>query len=398
MKKLISVFLSLCLIAGAVSFSSFAADESSVLRFNENGEFKVLHLCDGQDDFPAEEKMMTYINYMLELYEPDLVVLGGDNSIGLKETKEQEVAELVAPFVEHEVYFTLVFGNHDDEQGVNKEQLLSYFQEYGGEYCLAYDAVPELHGTANHNLPVLASDSDEIKFNFWLLDTGTYVYDESDPEKRLGYDAVREDQIEWYKQTSKALEESQGKKVPSLVFQHMVVGEVYEAMFPSVPFKIPTLIESYNGKNYPIIAPDTSSFKGHLFEAPSPGYYNHGEFDAMTERGDVLGIYCGHDHINTYELEYNGIIIGNTPGVTCHSYGNEFTRGSRLFVINEDDTSTFTSKVITYNELALENDDFAAEAGIGKAEAGFWIFLSNLLLFLKNISALAIVAIESVLA
>ncbi len=398
MKKVISFVLVLCLFVGAFSLTSFASDESAKLRFNENGEFKVLHISDIQDDYPLEGKTVTYISYMLKIYEPDLVILGGDNSIGLAETKEQEVAEIATLFVEHEVYFTLVFGNHDDEQGVSKEDLLGYFQKYGGEYCLAYDAVPELHGTANHNLPVFASKSDEVKFNFWLLDTGTYVYDEADPSKRLGYDAVTEDQIEWYKTTSKSLEDAQGKKVPSLVFQHMVVGEVYDAMFPSVPFEIPEIIESYNGKHYPIIAPNTSVFSGHLFEPPSPGVYNHGEFDAMLERGDVLGIYCGHDHINTYELVHEGIVIGNTPGVTNHAYGNEMTRGSRLFVINENDTSTFTTKVITYNDLALANDEFAEDSGISKGEAFFWVFISNLLLVLKNISALAIFGLESLLA
>ncbi len=396
MKKIISIFLTFLLFVSALSVSSFAAEDTA-LRFDENGEFKILHISDCQDDYPAEEKMMTYINYMLEIYEPDLVVLGGDNSIGKAETKHLEVEELVKPFVEHKVPFTVVFGNHDHEQGVDKETLLGYFQQYGGEYCLAYDAVPELHGTATHNLPVFASDSDNVKFNVWLFDSGNYVADENG--NRLGYDCVNKDQVEWYKETSKALEKQVGAKVPSLAFQHIVVGEVYEAMFPSVPFEIPVLTETYNnGKHYPIIAPNTSIFAGHLFENPSPGVYNHGQFDAMKERGDVLGIYCGHDHINTYELEYEGIIIGNTPGATCHSYGNEMTRGSRLFTINEKDTTTYSSEVITYNDLALENDDFASAAGITKASAFFWMFIDNLLLFLKNLSAAVIVFTTSLLS
>ena len=179
MKKILAVILSVLLITGIMSVSATAEDVSPVLRFDENGEFKILHISDCQDDYPAEENMMTYINYMLEIYEPDLVVLGGDNSIGAEETKALEVEELVKPFVEHEVYFTVVFGNHDHEQGVDKETLLGYFQQYGGEYCLAYDAVPELHGTATHNLPVFASESDEIKFNVWLFDSGNYVADEN---------------------------------------------------------------------------------------------------------------------------------------------------------------------------------------------------------------------------
>lgn len=397
MKKVLSVLLAFILTATVMSVSVSAADEAAPLRFDENGQFKILHISDCQDDYPLEEKMLTYINYMLDVYEPDLVVLGGDNSIGPDTTKALEVEELVKPFVEHGVYFTVVFGNHDHEQGVDKETLLGYFQQYGGEYCLAYDAVPELHGTATHNLPVLASDSDDVKFNVWLFDSGNYVADENG--NRLGYDSVTTDQVEWYKETSEALESQAGAKVPSLAFQHIVVGEVYDAMFPSISFEIPYIVETYNnGKHYPIVAPNTSTFAGHLFEQPSPGVFNYGQFDAMKERGDVLGIYCGHDHINSYELEYEGIIIGNTPGATCHSYGNEMTRGSRLFVINEEDTSTYSAEVITYNDLALANDDFAAAIGVSKLEAGFWVFIDYLLLFLKNISALAIKVIESFFA
>ena len=397
MKKLLAIIMSLCLIISVISVSASAVSESDVLRFDENGEFKILHISDFQDNYPAEEKMLAYINFMLDIYEPDLVVFGGDNSIGPEETKALEVEEIVKPFVERGVYFTVVFGNHDHEQGVDKETLLGYFQQYGGKYCLAYDAVPELHGTATHNLPVLASDSDDIKFNVWLFDSGNYVADENG--KRLGYDSVTADQVEWYKETSEMLEKQAGEKVYSLAFQHIPVGEVYMAMFPEIPFEIPELVETYNnGKHYPIIAPNTSKFSGHMFENPSPGVFNHGQFDAMKERGDVLGIYCGHDHINTYEVEYEGIILGNTPGATCHAYGNEMTRGSRLFVINEDDTSTYSAEVITYNDLALANDDFAKAAGISKLEAGFWVFIDNFLLLLKNISALAIVLIESLVA
>ncbi len=387
-KRIISVILALCLVFGAV-IPAFAGSDSKTLRFDENGEFKILHLSDCQDNYPLEERMMTYIDYVLKTYKPDLVVLGGDNSIGPKETKEQEIQQLCEPFVRNKVYFTLVFGNHDHEQGVDKETLLSYFQKFGGEYCLAYDAVPELHGTATHNLPVYSSDSDKVKFNVWLMDTGSYVYEDNDEsKKRLGYDTVNPDQIEWYKSVSESLEKQEGAKVPSMVFQHMVVGEIYEAMFPSVAFSLSPLTEKYNnGKNYPIVCPDTSVFKGHLFEPPSPGYYNHGQYDAMLERGDVLAVYSGHDHLNTYEVNYKGIKIINTPGASYHAYGNQFVRGSRLITVKEDEPEKFDTKLLTVNRLVYKDADFASDMGISRIAGFFWSVLGNWLLLLKNISA-----------
>ncbi|MBR2868696.1 MAG: metallophosphoesterase [Clostridia bacterium] len=387
-KRIISVILAVIFVFASM-IPAFAAQKSDVLRFDENGEFKILHLCDCQDNYPLEEQLVAYVNYVLEVYKPDIVVLGGDNSIGPKETKEKEVAELAEIFVKHETYFTLVFGNHDHEQGVDKETLLKYFQKHGGKYCLAYDAVPELHGTANHNLPVYASDGNEVKFNMWLLDSGNYVHEDNDPEKkRLGYDSVTPDQIEWYKKVSEKLEKQEGGKVPSMVFQHMVVGEIYDAMFPRVPFALSPITETYNnGRHYPVIFPDTSKFKGHIFEPPSPGYYNHGEFDAMRERGDVTAILVGHDHVNSYEVKYKGIEIINTPSPTFHSYSNLFTRGARLITVKEDDAWDVESEILAINKLVMKDKDFSKEMEISRFEGFFWHIVGAFHLLLKNLTA-----------
>lgn len=386
-KRIVSVILALCLVAASV-VPSFAAD-TNPLHFNENGEFRILHLCDGQDGFPAKEKMMTYIDYMVRTYKPDLVVLGGDNTVASEETKEQAIEEYVKPFVENEVYFTLVFGNHDDEQGVDKDTLLKYYQKYGGKYCLAYEAEPGLHGAAIHNLPVLSSDGSKIKFNLWMFDTNTYVHDEEG--NRLGYDNVREDQIEWYKETAAKLEAEAGKKINSLAFQHMVPPEVYEAIYPTVSFNIKYVTETYNGgKNYLVLTPDTSAFDGHIYEPASPGIYNHGHFSAMVENGDVIGVFSGHDHINDYITEYNGIKIVNTPGVSYNAYGNEFVRGSRLITVKENNTSEFASEVITVNDAVYNDSELSEAMDISKFTAGSWKFLENLVLgFVKFMGGIA---------
>ncbi len=387
-KRIFSFVLALCLVFGT-ALPAFAANKSNPLRFDENGEFTILHICDCQDGYPAKEKMFTYIEYMLDTYKPDLVVLGGDNTVGPKETKSDAIKELVSPFVKNKVYFTLVFGNHDHEQGVDKEELLKMYQKHGGKYCLAYDADPSLHGCAIHNLPVLSSDGKEIKFNIWLFDTNTYVYDENDPTKRLGYDSVREDQVKWYNETYAELKEEAGGTVHSLAFQHMVPPEVYDAMFPRFFIEMSPLTETYNnGRIYPIFLPKTSAFKGHLYEPPSPGVFNYGQYDAMVKNGDVLGIFAGHDHINSYEIKHKGIKIVNTPGVTFNAYGNEFVRGSRVITVNEDDTSEFDSDVMTVNRVALMNKEFAEDMEISRFSAGFWSVLGNVLLLLKRVSGI----------
>lgn len=383
-KRVVSLVVA-CLMVIVNLIPVTAAPAESKLKFGDDGEFSILHLCDCQDGYPAKKEMLTYINYMLDIYAPDIVVLGGDNTVGPKETKELAIEELVRPFVEHKTYFTLVFGNHDHEQGVDKEELLEIYQKYGGKYCLAYDAVPELSGTATHNLPVYSSDGKSVKFNLWMFDSNTYAEDENG--NRLGYDSVREDQIEWYNKTYEELKNNTGETVYSLAFQHMIPPDVYEAMFPSVKYPADPITETYNnGKHYPVIFPDTSAFTSHIYEPPSPGVFNFGQVDAMAENGDVLSVLVGHDHINSYETEYNGVKLINTPGISYNAYGREIVRGSRLITVQEDSPDTFESEVITVNELAYENEDFREEMEISKFKAGFWIFMDKFVLFLAKAS------------
>ncbi|MBQ2904508.1 MAG: metallophosphoesterase [Clostridia bacterium] len=358
-KRIISAALALVLIIGAC-FSVSAAEAQSPLKFDENGEFKIMHLCDCQDGYPADTRMLKFIDSSIKTYQPDIVVLGGDNVVADHDYKEAGIAELVKIFVDNKTYFTLVFGNHDHQQGYTDDEQLAMYQKYGGEYCLAYDAVPELTGTATHALPVLGSKSGKTEFMLYMFDSNQYV---SVNDFEDEYDCVHEDQIEWYKNTSKAVEAQEGKKIPALAFQHIVVGEVYDALFFESAVDLGVLTPKFNGKIYSFL-PKTDNFTGFLFEFPCPGYYNHGQFDAMVERGDVLGIFSGHDHINTYETELDGIKIINTGGSTFNSYGNDMTRGVRMITVKENDTWNFESEMVSISGYALENEDFANDAGI----------------------------------
>ncbi len=384
-KRIFSFALAVMMIFGVCFSTAIAAEPANTLKFDNNGKFKIMHICDCQDVYPANQKMLAFIDATLKEYQPDIVVLGGDNTVAPKESKDDAIKELVSVFVANETYFTLVFGNHDHEQGHTNDELLAMYQKHGGEYCLAYDAVPELHGSATHNLPVMDSTGTKTAFNLWMFDSGDYVYDENG--ERLGYDCVTEDQIDWYKVTSNALAEENGKKIPSLAFQHIIVGDVYDALFFESAIDMGEISRSFNGKTYSFL-PKTENFNDFLFEFPCPGYYNHGQFDAMVEQGDVIGIFSGHDHTNSFVTELDGIKIVNTPGATFHLYGSELTRGMRLITIREDNVWDFDTEIITMNSFANANSDFAAASGINGTVGLIMTVLGDLLLSFGKLSAI----------
>ncbi len=351
MKKILSVILALCMVL-PFAFAGSSA-QTTPLQFDENGEFVIMHLCDCQDGFPASETMLAFIRYTIEKYDPDIVVLGGDNTVGPAETKALAVEELVAPFVESETYFAVTFGNHDDEQGVDKEQLLKYYQQYGGEYCLTIDIVPELFGVGTHNLPVLSSDGSKYAFNIWTFDSNTYHPDG-------GYDAVHEDQIEWYKQTAAELAAANGGEVvPAMAFQHIIVGEAFPALFQTYPdaLAVPEITKTVDGVTYSFTPQYDRITSGVVMEFPCPGAVNYGQFDAFLEVGDVMATFSGHDHINSFTVPYKGIEIINTPGATFNSYGDDSTRGCRILTINENDVENYKNELVTIADVILSGED-----------------------------------------
>ncbi len=351
MKKVLSVVLALLMILSCTMFAS-AEQDSSVLRFDEKGEFKILHLTDCQDKYPAYGEMMDFINHVLDKYDPDLVVLGGDNTVPEAADIEKAIEELVQPFVDHETYFTLVFGNHDREgdRGTNAE-LLELYQRYGKKYCLAYDGNPLDSGVGNHNLPIFASKSSKIAYNLYMFDSGTGG--KKDENGNEGYEYVYKDQIEWFERVNNAYTAlNNGKIIPSMAFQHIIVGEIMDVLYKEAgPASVYT--KFCNGKNYDLLFANYGAIEdGVLTEPPCPGVGNDGQFDALVRQGTVA-VFSGHDHVNTFTVPYKGVDIVNTAGATFNSYGNDILRGARLITIEEGETD-YDSDIINISEEIME--------------------------------------------
>ena len=355
MKKIISICIIICLALSSVVMG-YASEENS-LKFNEDGKFKILALADIQDSYPLEPAMIQFISEALDYAKPDLVVFVGDNMVG-KDIRA--IDEMVAPLVERDVPFTLVFGNHDDQEGVTKEAQLAQFQKYEG--CLAYDAVPELHGVATHNLPILSSDGKKTAFNLWMFDSGTYYVEDG---VELGYDWVREDQIGWYNSVRDEMtKENDGNLVPSIAFQHIIPQEPCKEIFFESPFNFGNLTNNFaDGSSYTYI-PNLTKFDGVIFEQSCPSYGNDGQWDAMVQGGDVLGLVVGHDHVNSFVANVNGVDLIQTPSVTYNSYYTELYQGARIIELNEEDPWNYETYMLTANELALQEGSKLNEAGV----------------------------------
>lgn len=377
--RLLSIVLTVILIISCIPVFASAEGETQ-LQFGSDGKFKIMLFADIQDDDPIEETTLQMMHECLDKYKPDLVVYLGDNGVAYTEKEYSTVKAITAPCVEKGVPYAIVFGNHDGEREVSRERLLTYYQEFG---CLTTDADPDIYGCGNCNLPILSSDGKKTAFNLWLIDSGS-----SNPDKEVGgYDYVHEDQIEWYKNTAEELKKANGGKVvPSILFQHIIMPEAYEAIYPRLPFKM--------GKDYTIDGttyfpvPFFNRHAGIILEPCSPPFVNGGQWDAIVATGDVIATFHGHDHVNDFTATHEGIDIVNVPTVGCQAYSDAISRGAGLITLDEKDLSTYEYEMIYFFNMALEEDSeiLSKEGARSEAYYKFIRFFRKFLDGIHNIS------------
>ncbi len=333
-KRLLSVLLTVSIVftLACSVYTPVASAADATLRFGQDGKFKILVFADCQDDENPYQKMIDLMTDALDNEKPDMVVFTGDNVVVGSESKFKTGAQkIIQPLIDRDIPYAYTFGNHDDEKGVSKEYMHSVYASLGT--CLTYDADPSLNGFGNCNIPIYSSNGNDIAFNLWMIDSLAYGDG--------GYDHVRQDQIDWYKKTSIALEQQAGHKVNSLMFQHIVLPEVYNLLTESS-----TGTKIYLGNKYSLNL--NSNATGYLGEFPCPPAVNGGQFDALLERGDVLGVVTGHDHSNSFHGKYKGIGFLQMPGITFESYGDSNCRGYGVIELDESDTSTYSTHTVTY--------------------------------------------------
>lgn len=359
MRVFLALILCAAIAAGSVTYAS--ADNgltSEALHFRSNGHFKILHITDTHLHEENAEDSTRLIALACDTEQPDLVMLTGD--LAPEDTyalTAQRIDQLMQVFESRDIPVAVTFGNHDSENGAyTREEVMALYNAYS--CSISIDDGEQLTGCGTYLIPLCASAGDEQIFNLWVFDSGDY-----DDEGH--YANVAEDQVEWYRAKSAELESRNGKKIYSLAFQHIIVPEVYDALEECAvrgAFSYPHMYDSdryyrfsSNGTNY-----------GMLHETPCCGYYNHGQFSAMTERGDVLAIFTGHDHTNAFGVKYQGIDIVNSLSTRYNGDAFSTQYGYRVIELDENAPDRYKTRVVRWYDFV--NDEAVKALASGRQD------------------------------
>ena len=310
-----------------------AKDENGIYYFVTDGEFKVMqitdiHLGGGFLSVGKDKKAMNSIAAMINEEKPDLVIVTGDISFAVPyisgTTNNKYAHSMFKRFMENlGVYWTVALGNHDSESYnyYDRESVRKMYTDENLEYCL-FSSYGELSGEGNHSINVKNSKG-FITETFYMIDTHSYT--EEDPlGVKWDYDCIKEDQINWYKNTVEAnnaynesiyntlAEEEKDTYAEllapkSLMFMHIPLKEVKYAYDEFIANN------RENTENVEYIR----GTDGETDEVVFSSKIDENLFETIQELGSTKALFYGHDHLNNFVFNYKGIIL-------CYGYSTDY--------------------------------------------------------------------------
>lgn len=298
----------LALLMSSCSSPSSNAEERSDggLSFRD-GELVIAQFTDLHwvSTSPAIADTEEIIRSVVTLEHPDLIVLTGD--IVTDHPAEEGWQGIRKMMDALETPFVVTLGNHDPEV-IEIDEIYNILEE--SPYFLNPFAERGTEDYFDGYLPVKSSTGGDTAARIYFFNT----HNKPAVREHGEYDKIYWEQIEWYREASEEL------SVPALAFLHIPLNE------------------------YKMLKDDVRTY-GHWNEGVSSGEINSGLFSSFLDKGDVMGVFAGHDHNNDYIGIYAGVALafGRVSGVDA--YG-ELPRGGRIIRLMEG-TRQFESWITT---------------------------------------------------
>ena len=208
-----------------------------------------------------------------------------------------------------------------------------------------FENTGDLCGT--YRLPIYSSDGEKQLMNLWMINTARH-------DKALDkcFSDITEKQVEWFKTESvQQKTENDGKAYPSLVFMHIPLSELCDFTEECSPAEADVNFGDIHIRK-------KKNVFGHLHEPVTPVENDNGFYEEVKKDGGVMGIVSGHDHLNDFCGEKDGIRFIATPCASFRCYGNPH-RGVRIFDIYESNPADFYTRTVYYKELC--GDDIISD-------------------------------------
>lgn len=282
-----------------------------------------LHIGGGYLSRHEDLQALCIVNRTIRSTNPDLIVLTGDLAcprahISLSRNNLNSYRIITDMLERIGIPYAITFGNHDAEgRATHKRRELAEFL-LTKQHCLFVEneETENITGFSNY-IVKLRNKSGRLNSVLFMLDSNEYII----TNKKRGYDYIHDDQVQWYENVTRRINREEGRKIPSHLYMHIPIKEYNDAWYSAINANS-SAVYYYGSRDEKI---SCSGFESKLFEK-------------VLELGSTKGIFCGHDHLNDFSVEYKGVRFTYGQGIDCILYAKNLSehKGATLLKIYKD--------------------------------------------------------------
>lgn len=305
-------------------------DGITTLQKKEGEDFRILTLADIHFSDYGYRALFSIFNTLrirrvVADAKPDLIVILGD-TVCDDETSDyysiQRITDLMESFG---VPWAPVFGNHDDESNCDLNFLAETMMK--SPHCLMKKGDPEM-GVGNYIVNI--AEGDRVVESLFLMDSH--------------HDICNEKQTKWFEWASEGINRLTDGKAEISLYMHVPLPEyqfAYDAAWNAEKKNWNDGYKAYGRQHETICCAhdaDGKAFRSDLFKA-------------MQDCGTAKYVFCGHDHMNDFSIEFEGIRLtymmklGKSSG-----YQPGFDGGSTI-TVGSDGITGITHKTLSFGPL-----------------------------------------------
>ncbi len=306
-----------------------------------NKDFVVLNLtdtqladCEWEEGHFSGRLLTSTVTKLVEKTKPDLITLSGDLAWGTHFTSYAKLTALMDSFG---IPWAPVLGNHDQEATPEEiERAIDIL--CSGKHCL-FERGDPAYGYGNYVVGI----EEEGRLIHALILMDSHNVKERIGENGKPYAAWAElwpNQFDWYRETVASLCEKE--PVESTLILHIPFYAYQDALGAAMA----------EGVDFGKLLPETSGIGadcwkegykdsfGLMYEGICSYPEDNGFFEVLLEMGSTKNVICGHDHVNTASVNYQGIRLSYAVHTGCGCYWNPIVNGGTTLTVASDGSAT----------------------------------------------------------
>ena len=276
-----------------------------------------------------DKNCFNYITELIENERPDLILLTGDIVYGEFDDSGIIWTRIIDFMDSFGIPWAPIFGNHDNESAKGVAWQCEQLEK--AKNCLFKRG--SVTGNGNYSIG-LVDENGKIRRIIYMLDSHGCLIGTG-----LGA-GLAQDQIDWFKGISAAVDAAYGEEVPAFACYHIA----------SLDFQT-AFVNKYGYAADATFNLDVTGVDGDFGQKKENLSYFPTALASDLKAANVEAVFVGHDHVNNYSIVYDGIryTYGTKTGV--YDYHNGSMVGGTLIRMIADGEFEVSHKYLDINEM-----------------------------------------------